>query len=391
MDFTSRPLPLQDNGFSMVPIVPPGTSLEEIDNLKEDLRIWKKKVEEAQKVKADLISSKSRAEAECDREEKQLTELKEQEKQRKDRITSCEQELLLLKQENTELKKEIEKLKEDLKEHSSQDNPLEIKKKVAEMQLKFTHLKEMKDGGADVDMDTHCVFGVATKTPFRLNQSQALLTFEDEEVAQRLTKISKHYVNLDNRTANVTVKPFELDMGFQFELHITVSGKKINVSDIPELPIPEEWMRDKLELYFYKTEQAEGGGEVEKVTYNKGSGTGVITFLKPGASYNFVRCTKYPFCAEEKWFIISVSPHFDFHLRNFQPHCRVSKKTILLKGVPEVEEDEESVQDMIEIHFQKPSNGGGEIEKIKYISRGAAYVCFEEDTGNASSEITGDS
>ncbi|XP_054492321.2 N-myc-interactor [Agelaius phoeniceus] len=390
MDFTSPPLPLLDNGFSMVPIVPPGASLEEIDNLKEELRIWKIKIEDAQKVKADLISSKSRAEAECDRAEKQLTELKEQEKQRKGRITSCE-EFLLLKQENTELKKEIEKLKEDLKEHSSQDNPLEIKKKVAEMQLKFTHLKEMKDDGADVDMDTHCVFGVATKTPFRLNQSQALLTFEDEEVAQKLTKMSKHYVNLDNRTANVTVKPFELDMGFQFELHITVSGKKINVSDIPELPIPEEWMRDKLELYFYKTEQAGGGGEIEKVTYNKGSGTGVITFLKPGASYNFVRCTKYPFCAEEKWSIISVSPHFDFHLRNFQPHCRVSKKTILLKGVPEVEEDEESVQDMIEIHFQKPSNGGGEIEKIKYISRGAAYVCFEEDTGNASSEITGDS
>lgn len=38
-------------------------------------------------------------------------------------------------------------------------------------------------------------------------------------VAQRLTKKSKHCVNLDNRTANVTVKPFELDMGFQFEVN----------------------------------------------------------------------------------------------------------------------------------------------------------------------------
>lgn len=71
-----------------------------------------------------------------------------------------------------------------------------------------------------------------------------------------------------------------------------------------------------------------------------------------------------------------------------QPYCRVSKKTILLKGIPEVEEDEESVQDMIEIHFQKPSNGGGEIEKIKFTSTGATYVCFEEDAGSATSEIT---
>lgn len=391
MDFTSPPLSLQDNGFSMVPPDPCGTSLEEMEKLKEELRIWKTRIEDAEKVKADLIYYKSRADAECARAEKKLTELKEQEKQQKDRIISSEKELLLLKQENTELKKEIEKLKEDLEEHSSQDNPLEMNKKVAEMKMKFTYLEEIKDDGADVDMDTHCVFGVATKTPFRLNQNQALLTFEDEEVAQRLIKMGKHCVNLDNTTANVTVKPFELNMGFQFELCVTVSGKKINVSDIPELPIPEDWMRDKLELHFYKTEQAEGGGEIENVTYNKRSGTGVITFLNPGASYNFVRCTKYPFCGGERWFIISVSPYFDFHLRKFQPHCRVSKKTILLKGIPEVEEDEESVQDMIEIHFQKPSNGGGEIEQIKYISRGAAYVCFEEDTKNASSEITGDS
>lgn len=382
MDFTSPPLSLQDNGFSVVTIDPAGTTLEEAEKLKEELRIWKRRVEDAVKVKADLASSKSRA-------EKRLAELMEQERQREDRITSSEQELLMLKQENTELIKKIEKLKEDLQAHTAQDNPLEIKKKVAEMQLKFTHLEEMSR--ADVDMDTHCVCEVATKTPFKLSQNQALLTFEDEEVAQRLTKMSKHFVNLENRTAAVTVKPLEFDMGFQFELHVTISGKKIKVSDIPELPIPEDWMRDKLELHFYKTEQARGGGEIQEVTFNKGCGTAVITFLSPGASYNFVGCTNYNFCAEGRLFTISVSPHFDFHLDKFQPHCRVSKKTIVLAGVPEVEEDEESVQDMIEIHFQKPSNGGGEIEKIKYISRGPAYVCFEEDTGNASSEITGDS
>uniref|UniRef100_A0A8C3R140 N-myc and STAT interactor n=1 Tax=Cyanoderma ruficeps TaxID=181631 RepID=A0A8C3R140_9PASS len=393
MDVTSPPLSpplsLQDNGFSMVPADPLDTSKEETEKLKEELEMWKKRVEEAENVKAELLS-KSTAEEECDRAEEQLTELKEQEKQPEDRVISFEQELFLLNQEKTELKKEIEKLKEDLEEYSSKDNPVKgIKKKVAEMKLKFTHLENVKDDGADLDMDTHCVFGAATKIPFRLNQNHALLTFEDEEVAQRLTKMGKHYVELDNRTANVTVKPFDLDMGFHFELEVTISGKKINVSEIPELPIPKDWMRDKLELHFYKTEQAAGGGEIKNVTYNKDSGTAVITFLKPGASNKFVRCTKYPFYAEGRWFNLSVSPHIDFHLRKFQPYYGVSKKTILLKGIPEVEEDEETVQDMIEIHFQKPSNGGGETEKIKYISRGAACVCFEEDNGNATSQITG--
>ncbi|NXO45454.1 NMI protein, partial [Locustella ochotensis] len=93
---------------------------------------------------------------------------------------------------------------------------------------------------------------------------------------------SRHSVKLDSRTANVTVKAPELLMGLRFELHVTVSGKKINVSEIPELPIPNDWMRDKLELNFYKTKAAEGGGEIESVAYDKGSGTAVITFLKPG-------------------------------------------------------------------------------------------------------------
>ncbi|NXL33870.1 NMI protein, partial [Glaucidium brasilianum] len=90
----------------------------------------------------------------------------------------------------------------------------------------------------------------------------------------------KHTVNLDNKIADVRVKPFTLEMGIKFELHVTISGKKINVSEIPELSIPEDWMRDKLELNFYKSEL--GGGEVSNVSYDKPSGTAVITFLTPG-------------------------------------------------------------------------------------------------------------
>ncbi|NXL44917.1 NMI protein, partial [Podilymbus podiceps] len=90
----------------------------------------------------------------------------------------------------------------------------------------------------------------------------------------------KHTVNLDSKTADVRVKPFTLDMGIKFELHVTLSGKKIKVSEVPELFIPEDWMRDKLELNFYKSEH--GGGEVENVNYDKQSRTAVITFLRPG-------------------------------------------------------------------------------------------------------------
>ncbi|XP_009950275.1 PREDICTED: N-myc-interactor [Leptosomus discolor] len=353
-----------------------------METLRQELKEWKERVEKAEKAQADLLRCQSSADEEYIKAQKELMELQDfQEKQLKDIMMSrdtSERELCVLTQENAELKREIEKLTEDLAECSSAPSwNGQIKKKVAEIKMKFTDMKIVKDGYPDVD--THCVFGVTTKIPFRLNQNQALLTFEDEEVAQRLLKMGKHTVNLDNKVADVKVVPFTLEMGIKFELHVTISGKKINVSEIPELSIPEDWMRDKLELNFYKSEQG-GGGEVENVKYDKESRTAVITFLRPGATNSFVRCTKYPFFMNGRCHRLSVSPDTDVCLEKFQLYGGVSKKTILLKGIEEMEDDEESVQDMIEIHFQKPSNRGGEIEKVKYVSKGAAWVCFEEDT-----------
>lgn len=52
-------------------------------------------------------------------------------------------------------------------------------------------------------------------------------------------------------------------------------------------------MRDKLELNFYKSKQG-GGGEVENVSYDRQSGTAVVTFLTPGGTVCNIllaRCT----------------------------------------------------------------------------------------------------
>ncbi|KAM4668443.1 N-myc-interactor isoform 2-T4 [Amazona ochrocephala] len=345
MDFTSPPLSLKDNGFSMAPTDPFDSSEDEMERLEEELKKWKKRLEAAEKAKADLLLCKSNAMEENVKAEDGLIKLKNlQEKQHKEAVMSRDTH--------------------------------EINKEVAEMKLKFAHMEDTKDNYQD--MNTQCVFGVTTKIPFRLDQNQVLLTFEDKEVAQRLIKIGKHTVNLDNKTADLRVMPFTLEMGIKFKLHVTISGKKISVSEVPELLIPGDWMRDKLELNFYKSER--GGGEVENVNYDKQSRTAVITFLRPGATNSFVRCTEYPFVVNGTWYRLPVSPDTNVKLENFQLYCGISKKTILLEGIKEMEDDEESVQDMIKIHFQKPNNNGGEIEKIKYASKGVTWVCFEEDT-----------
>lgn len=37
------------------------------------------------------------------------------------------------------------------------------------------------------------------------------------------------------------------------------------------------------------------------------------------------------------------------------------------------------MQDMIAIHFQKPSTGGGEVENVCYVSKGIKFAYFERD------------
>ncbi|XP_062435161.1 N-myc-interactor isoform X2 [Rhea pennata] len=380
MDLTYPPYSLENNGFRREITDSSGPSTDEMESLKEELERWKERLRKAEKAKADLLLCKLSADEERCKAQDELTKLKDlREKQHKESSMSRENyeiELYLLNQENSELKREIEKLKKDLAINNSvlsQDG--QIKKKIAEMKMKFVQMEDMKDDNPD--MNTHCVFYVTTKIPFKLDKNQALLTFEDEKVAQRLIKMDKHTVNLDSEIANVRVMPFTLQMGIKFKLHITISGKKINVSEIPELSIPNDWMRDKLELHFYKSEH--GGGEIESVKYDKRSGTAVITFLKPEAS-SFVRCAKRPFFVNGRCCMVSVFPSTEEHLEEFQICSGISKKTILLQGIQETEDDEESVQDMIEIHFQKPSNGGGEIENIKYVSKGVMWAYFEEDT-----------
>uniref|UniRef100_A0A8C6R3F2 Nucleolin n=1 Tax=Nannospalax galili TaxID=1026970 RepID=A0A8C6R3F2_NANGA len=51
--------------------------------------------------------------------------------------------------------------------------------------------------------------------------------------------------------------------------------------------LPEEQMRDKLELSFCKSRN--GGGEVETVEYNKQSQSAVITFVEAGGIFSNIQ------------------------------------------------------------------------------------------------------
>uniref|UniRef100_A0A8C8R9R5 N-myc and STAT interactor n=1 Tax=Pelusios castaneus TaxID=367368 RepID=A0A8C8R9R5_9SAUR len=360
-----------------------GIQIDEVDSLKEELEKWKERLEKAEKQKDDLLLLKLSADEERKQAEDELKKLiaLETEQYNESIVIKENQErnLNVVKQQNIELQKEIQKLKDDLAEKSSKlSQDLRIKREIPKKKMKFTGMEKAEN--KDAVLNTCCLLHVAAKIPFRLQQRQALLTFEEEDVAQKLIRRGKHTVSLDKQKIDMEAMPITLEKGVKFELRVTISGEKINVSEVPDLPIPDEWIRDKLELNFYKSKH--GGGEVKDVTYDRRSGTAIITFLRPEVADNCVRRTKYPFCINEKRFMLSVSPSIEKHLEKFQVFYGIPKRTILLSAIQEVKEDEESVQDMIEIHFQKPSNDGGEIETIKYVGTGTKLACFEEDLEN---------
>lgn len=84
-----------------------------------------------------------------------------------------------------------------------------------------------------------------------------------------------------------------------------------------------------------------------------------------------------------------MRPNVDmFAFFSFQTFSCSSERTILLADI-EDNGDVEDLQDQLEIHFQKPGNGGGEIEDIVYVPKGEAlqamFLCEAMETeGNQS-------
>ncbi|XP_078003163.1 N-myc-interactor isoform X1 [Phascolarctos cinereus] len=272
---------------------------------------------------------------------------------------------------NIELKMKSKKLETELQRPSS----YLIKKNVPKKKMKFTSVESPKDDSQYLNIS--CSFQVTTQFEYELQQGQALITFEDEQVAQNVIKRGKHLVELENEKVKLTAKAVPLKTGLSLQVNTKISKKKIDVAEIPDV-LSEEQMRDKLALCFSKSHY--GGGEVEHVEYHKNSRTAVITFLKNGVADNILKHKEYPlYTSTNSYQIVHVSPHVEKQIEKLQVFSGISKRTVLLMGLKNIQEDEESIEDEIHIHFQKGSNGGGDVEVVKCALKKPEIVYFEAD------------
>ncbi|XP_036965857.1 N-myc-interactor [Acanthopagrus latus] len=343
----------------------------------KDLETWRAKAEKADDVKARLILEKlEEDDAKTKAQQEMVVCVEKQEDSQKEftRSTNALQdEILKLGKRRQDLLDELKNHQAELEAKRAESIKLKQKFKIY-VQIPDTEVKfwgQNKDEREDDSQVIRGVFSISQRPTVLLQGGQALITFEEEKVASKMLKIPKCSVSCDNGCLDTKPKNITLDPTVKFEVNLDVSRKKLKVSNIPST-MSLERMADRLEMSFSKPSR--GGGEVDCVEYDQNTGTGQITFLQPGVAENLALRGEYRVDLDSE-VNVQVETVYKYQLCKFQTFCGSPKRSILLDDIADIE-DEEDLQDHLEIHFQKPSNYGGEIECIKYISKGKALQAF---------------
>ncbi|XP_034741084.1 N-myc-interactor [Etheostoma cragini] len=353
-----------------------------LEEARKELETWKAKTERADDVKARLILEKlEEDEAKAKAQQEMLAYFKQQEECQKDfnqSMNAVQEQSLQLSRRRNDLLEKLKSYQAQLEARRAESTKLKQKFKIY-AQIPETEVKFSAPVEEEVDGDSQTirgVFAISQRAGVLLQGGQALITFEEEKVASQVLKIAKCSVSCEDTTVDVKPKRITMDPVVKFEVHLDLSRKELKLTNVPP-SMSEERVADRLEVSFSRPSR--GGGEVERVEYDKNTRTGRITFLCPGVADNLALTGSYivDLNPEVK---VQIGHSYSYQLRKFQTFCGAPKRTILLDDI-EDKEDEEDLQDRLEIHFQKPSNYGGEIESIKYISRGkkALHALFSED------------
>lgn len=359
----------------------------QFEEAKKELEAWKSKTEKADDMKARLILEKlEEDEVKTKAQQEMMACVKKQQECQKDftqSMNKVQEEIRKLAKRKQDLLEKLRRAQDELEGKRTECTKLRQKFKIyaqiPDTEVKFiSSHKEAGDGRHGDTQSVQGVFTISQKAAVLLQGGQALITFEEEKVASQILKTAKCSVSCETTMLDVKPRRVTMDPAVKFEVHLDVSRKELKVSNVPP-SMPEERMKDRLEMSFSRPSR--GGGEVEKVDYEMSSGTGHITFLHPGVVQTLALRGRYLVDLDTE-VNVQVLPVYHYQLRKFQTFCGCPKRTILLDDI-EDRVDEEDLQDHLEIHFQKPSNNGGEIETLKYIERGKALQAFFcEDTAD---------
>ncbi|XP_066061065.1 interferon-induced 35 kDa protein isoform X1 [Chamaea fasciata] len=291
-------------------------------------------------------------------------------------------QIFAIKEENNRLKQEKQVLKnklEELKKRVFWNDPVMMQPALPEKKMIFKGLTVNKDNMNNLML--------TPQIHYPLPGGSALITFEEAKVAQRIIEMREHTVELscgeleelDQYRVRVQAVPMDILLPSALEFRLTQRSRSILVSDLPSLDISKEALLDKLELFFSKKKN--GGSEVESRDFLEDSDQVVLTFREDGVAEPLIERGHIQMPIGKGKYNIKISPCTSGNISNLQLQPSRCPRTVLLLGIPDVL-SEESMQDALEIHFQKASRGGGEVDALAYVPAGRTGVAvFLEDSG----------
>ncbi|XP_040917809.1 interferon-induced protein 35 [Toxotes jaculatrix] len=350
-----------DEDFSLVTEIPQ-PSEDTVQEIQALIANYKKKYDQLVEEQNDLTNTRNDVQDLTkkfrERSNKVREDLKNDQHSYTEQINNEMAHLNLLKQEEIELMQEIEKVMATLVQEEAQNNHLKQQTDV------FTAVPEKKVvfTGETVKAANSQAFEMHSRIVYPMEGGMALVTFEEEVVAKKILGMKNHRVDLGEEVSiTVEARPVQLMQPRLVEIDSEVCPQCILISNLPKMDT--DTMLNKLEIHFSKGKH--GGGEVEICEMLPDSGTVVLKFVEKNIAKGLTDAEFHDVKLQQKMHRVRVTPFLNGTITNLKTKMSVCPRTVLLAGIPPVM-NQETLQDLLEIHFQKSCNGGGEIEAFLY-------------------------
>lgn len=350
------------------------TNAAEFTKAKEELEQWKAKVGHAENAKDHLILKKLEEDQEKKKSNKRMMELiqrgEQVQQEARERGQAVQEQLKEVRRRKMELMEKLKRSRAQLQQKQEETRKLQSKFKIcaelSDTEVEFVKPKQDEDDDVTSDKPIRGHFTICQEGALQLRGGQALITFEEEKVMSQILNSGRCKVTSDDISLEVTPKRIRTEPLVQFQMELCVSRSLLAVSEVVS-SMPQQRVEERLELSLCRP--SAGGAEVRSVDVSPRQRTATVAFSKPGVAEWFALRGEHTVDLDFQT-VVRLAPVYEHRLHKFQSFCGAPTRTLLLDDIGDAGDDEEEVQDQLEIHFQKPSNGGGEIEHTLYTSAG---------------------
>lgn len=206
----------------------------------------------------------------------------------------------------------------------------------------------------------------------------ALVTFDDPKVVERLLQQEEHRINIEDCRLRVQLQPLELPLVTNIQVSSQPDNHRVLVSGFPDgLKLSEEELLDKLEIFFGKVRN--GGGDVEAREMLQG--TVMLGFVDEEVAQRLCRIGQFTVPLGQQQVPLKVSPYVSGEIKKAEVRFQQASHSVLVTNIPDVL-DAQELHDILEIHFQKPTRGGGEVEALEVVPPGEQVLAvFTSESG----------